>query len=151
MNRDSNVARCVAAFAGVAFTLLLGAPAHGAAQPAADVPAASATAAPADTPRRGRDRRRAAEAKEPPAAEPVAAAVEASAEPPVEDVGAEIVCKNYKPTGTRMARRVCATAAQWAAVGEATANNASEAMRQIRERSTLAPPVSANPTAPGGN
>ena len=53
-----------------------------------------------------------------------------------ETVEARIVCKSYKPTGSRMARRVCGTPEQWAAIGEATSENAEESMRQIRERSS---------------
>ena len=46
-----------------------------------------------------------------------------------------------------MARRVCGTPEQWAAVGEVTSENAEESMRQIRERSTIAMPAD-NPLNP---
>ena len=46
-----------------------------------------------------------------------------------------------------MARRVCGTPEQWAAVGEATSDNAEESMRQIRDRSAIAMPVD-NPLNP---
>ena len=36
-----------------------------------------------------------------------------------------------------MARRVCGTPEQWAALDEATTDNAQEGMRQIRDRSTI--------------
>ena len=46
-----------------------------------------------------------------------------------------------------MARRVCGTPEQWAAIGEATSDNAEESMRQIRERSAIVPPID-NPLNP---
>jgi hypothetical protein len=42
------------------------------------------------------------------------------------------VCKNIKPLGTRMAKRVCATPEQWAALQNKTTDAASEKMRQVR-------------------
>ena len=46
-----------------------------------------------------------------------------------------------------MARRVCGTPEQWAAIGEATSDNAEEGMRQIRERSSPRLPID-NPLNP---
>jgi hypothetical protein len=111
-----------------------------------------------------RERRRAARAEAAVAAaqpvEPAAAAsaantataVEVSlAEPAFEDgPGSEIVCRTEQVLGTKIKKRVCATAAAWAELQRKTANNAGESMRQIHERSTIAPPTAAPPTAFGG-
>jgi hypothetical protein len=109
---------------------------------------------PAESSRGARERRRNAQSATD-AAEATAAAAPATpetaaaalGEPPAETVEARIVCKNYKPTGSRMARRVCGTPEQWAAVGEATSDSAEENMRQIRERSAIASPID-NPLNP---
>ena len=42
------------------------------------------------------------------------------------------ICKNIKPLGTRMAKRVCGTPEQWAALEKKTTDAASDDMRQVR-------------------
>jgi hypothetical protein len=83
-------------------------------------PAASATsAAPAEAASQSRrERRRAAQAETAPAAQ-------ATDEPTT-------ICKNIKPLGTRMAKRVCGTPEQWAALEKKTTDAASDDMRQVR-------------------
>ena len=122
----------------------------------ADAAATAEQSAPADeSPRRTRERRNAqaatdaadvpAEATAAPAT-PETAAAATLVEPSAETVEARIKY-NYKRTGTRMARRFCGTPEQWAAIGEATSENAEENMRQIRERSAIASPID-NPLNP---
>ena len=53
------------------------------------------------------------------------AATAATAEP-------ERVCKNIKPLGTRMAKRVCGTPEQWAALEKKTTDAASDDLRHVR-------------------
>ena len=160
MQRDSSSKRLATWLAAVA----LGIATTGAAQAQpdaavaddADAAAKAEQPAPAaESPRRTRERRNAraatnaAETPAEAAAAPATPATAAAAlvEPPAETVEARIVCKNYKPTGSRMARRVCGTPEQWAAIGEATSENAEENMRQIRERSAIASPID-NPLNP---
>ena len=162
MHRDSNSNR----LAGWLSAVALGVTSAGlvqAAQPDADAASTAAPAAqsdetpPAESPRRTRERRRNTPAATDGADAPAAAAAAPApsetataatlAEPRAETVEARIVCKSYKPTGSRMARRVCGTPEQWAAVGEATSDNAEESMRQIRDRSTIAMPAD-NPLNP---
>ena len=83
-------------------------------------PAASATsAAPAKAASQSRrERRRTAQAETAPAAQ-------ATDEPAT-------ICKNIKPLGTRMAKRVCGTPEQWAALEKKTTDAASDDMRQVR-------------------
>jgi len=88
--------------------------------PAPAAPAASASsAAPAEAASQSRrERRRAAQAETAPAAQ-------ATDEPTT-------ICKNIKPLGTRMAKRVCGTPEQWAALEKKTTDAASDDMRQVR-------------------
>jgi hypothetical protein len=132
--------------------------------PRADVAtiASGADAAPtADQPRRARDRRRAAEADDEtraPEAAPVAetlpsfAPATTSATQPAEVVEATLVCKNRKVTGTKISRRICGTPEQWAAQEKKTTDDAQEAMRQVRERSSIVvtQPSQQAPTGLGG-
>ena len=162
MRRDSSSKRLLSWLTAVA--LGIAAPSvMQAAQPEAEAaatpaPAAESDEAPAaESPRRARERRRNEEAAQDTAGTQAAAAAAPAtpdtgaaatlAEQPAETVEARLVCKSYKRTGTRMARRVCGTPEQWAALDEATTDNAQEGMRQIRDRSTIAMP-SDNPLNP---
>jgi hypothetical protein len=126
MNQYSNGARTAAyglitgAFAWLVWPSS-GAFAQDNAAPAAPAsPAASATsAAPAKAESQSRrERRRTAQAETAPAAQ-------ATDEPAT-------ICKNIKPLGTRMAKRVCGTPEQWAALEKKTTDAASDDMRQVR-------------------
>jgi hypothetical protein len=167
MHRDSGAARFVArALLTSVFVVTLGAGAPALAQdatPLDDAAVASGTdaAAAADQPRRGRERRRAAEAADetrPP--EPAAApatlptynAATASVAQAAETIEAKMVCKNRKITGTKISRRICGTPEQWAAQQQRTTDDAQEAMRQVRERSSIVvtQPSQQAPTGLGG-
>jgi hypothetical protein len=164
MDRDSGVAR-------ITCTLLIGAAliwTFGAgtavcaesATPADDaaVTSAAGEATPAGQPRRARERRRATEPAEVTRSEPTAAATPPTdaaaatlAAQTAETVEAKIVCKNVKLTGTKISRRTCGTPEQWAAQSEKTTDNAQEAMRQVRDRSSIVVSQPQNPLgAPGG-
>lgn len=111
----------------ICVVLLLGPMSVRAQQPEAPTAAApAAAAAPAEQPRRKRDRRRQAETT---AAAPANATAQTTE--------AEIICKDIKPIGSRIPRRVCGTEAQWGGSSEETAAHAQEQLRQIRERATL--------------
>lgn len=113
--------------------------------------AAPAAAAPAEQSRRGRERRRAAESTEPATAAPPAA--EAASTPLQADViDQRMICKNIKLTGTNISRRICGTPEQWAAQDKKTTDDAQEAMRQVRDRSSIVVTQPGNqPTGLGGN
>jgi hypothetical protein len=139
MNRDSR--RIVHALLAAALASFLGAASRAFAQVDA-APAVDTTSAPAaeGAPQSRRDRRRAAKTEAPTDEERTQAAVAAAAPEPTADAAAadgiddsEIVCKNIKPLGTRMAKRVCGTVAQWAAVDKKTTDAASEDMRRVRQ------------------
>ena len=87
----------------------------------AETAAAQATAAPAP----------AASAAPTAAAAPAAAAVPAAAATAASD-GPATICKNIKPLGTRMAKRVCGTPEQWAALEKKTTESGSDDLRQVR-------------------
>jgi len=148
MNHYSSRAR------SVAYTLITGTFA-GIAWPSTDVlaqdaaaPAASATnaapAEPAASSRRERRRAAQAETAATPAATPAtaahasavptaaAAAAPAAATAAAAPEGPTTICKNIKPLGTRMAKRVCGTPEQWAALEKKTTDAASDDMRQVR-------------------
>lgn len=153
MSRDSDRSHVARALLAGTFAVALCATLNAAAQsPAAESATneAAPAAAAAEQPKSRRERRREAEAAEQTAAaaaaatQPVAAA--AVAEPPGETVEAKMVCKNIKVTGTKMARRICGTPEQWAAVNDRTSNDAEETMRQVRERSSI---VTSQPGTPG--
>jgi hypothetical protein len=138
MNRDSRLShRFVHALLAGAFAWLLWPSAGPLAQDDAAPATNTASAAPAEgAPQSRRDRRRATKAEAAAAdAETQTAGAAAStvsggdAEAVVES---EIVCKNIKPLGTRMAKRVCGTPAQWAALEKKTTDAASDDMRQVR-------------------
>ena len=150
MNRYASRAR------SVAYTLIAGTfayvvwPSSGAFAQDDAAPAASATSAtPPDAASQSRrDRRRAAQAETTaaPAAPAAAAAPAASAAPApgaassaaaaptaaAEPDGPTTICKNIKPLGTRMAKRVCGTPEQWAALESKTTDAASDDMRNVR-------------------
>jgi hypothetical protein len=129
MNRDSR--RFVHALLAGTFAWFLwsfaGAFAQDAGTTAADASSAAAAGA---APQSRRDRRRAAKAETAAAEEGTQSAAAAPAEDSADEV--DIVCKNIKPLGTRMAKRVCGTPAQWAAYERKTTDAASEDLRQIR-------------------
>jgi hypothetical protein len=137
---------CVLA-AGLA--LALGAATGAAAQSsstASPARAAEPSAAPGEQARR-RDRRRPAEtaaATAAPSAAPTAAAADtaASGEP-------KQICKNIKPIGSRVARRICGTEEQWAADNARTSADAAESMRQVRDRSGVTGGASSGPASLG--
>jgi hypothetical protein len=132
MNGNSVLARALVA-AGLAIGL--GASAGASAQEpgtSADAPAViEQSAAPSDQPTRRRDRRRNAET----AAE--APAETAAATDLTETVEAKITCKNIKPIGSRVARRVCGTEEQWAAAGQRSSEETEEGLRQFRSRAGI--------------
>ena len=133
MSRDSR--RLVHALLAGAFAAFLW-PSAGALAQDGKAPAPSAaTTAPAEAaPQARRDRRRAAKTESASAEAETQTAVAADAQVHSADaiVEAEIVCKNIKPLGTRMAKRVCGTPAQWAALEKKTTDAASDDMRQVR-------------------
>jgi hypothetical protein len=130
MNRVSGRVR------GLAHALIVGASAGflglsgGAlAQDAAAPAAAAPSAAPAEAASQSRrDRRRAP--KPEPAAAPEAATTTAAA--PAAMVEPEKICKNFKPLGSHMAKRVCGTPEQWAAFEKKTTDSASDDLRNVR-------------------
>jgi hypothetical protein len=144
MNRNGAWVR-ILCMTGLALVLGNGAPAQETSS-AANVPAsAEQSARPAEQPSR-RDRRRNAEtaaaaAAATPAAAPTADGA-ATAEP-------KVICKNIKPIGSRVARRICGTEEQWAASGESTRADAQEGMRQVRDRSGVTGGVGAGPASLG--
>jgi hypothetical protein len=131
MNRVSGRSR------GVAHALIIGASvwflglSGGALAQDASAPAAAApSAAPAEAASQSRrDRRRAP--KPEPAAAPEATATTAAA-PAAAMVEPEKICKNFKPLGSHMAKRVCGTPEQWAAFEKKTTDSASDDLRNVR-------------------
>lgn len=115
-------------------------PPEPAARTTAEPPAATT---PAEQPRRKRDRRRQAGAS----ATPTAALAPASVAASGEGTENEIICKDVKPIGSRIPRRICGTEAQWGGSSEETAAHAQEQMRQIRDRSTLTGPAPSGPSS----
>ena len=61
----------------------------------------------------------------------------------------ELVCKKYKLTGTKIAKRVCGTQAQWDARNRRTSEAAQDAVREVGEQSAF-PAAPTVPTAPTG-
>lgn len=105
---------------------------------------AEPSAAPAEQPRR-RDRRRNDDAAAPaaaPATDASASATAAANEP-------KLICKNIKPIGSRVARRICGTEEQWAADNARTSADADESMRQMRGRSGITGGSSSGPASLG--
>jgi hypothetical protein len=167
MHRDSGTARFVArALLTSVFVVTLGAGAAALAQDAtpldeAAVASGTDAATAADQPRRGRERRRATEAADEtraqvaaaaPATLPTFNAATASVAQSSETIEATLVCKNRKVTGTKISRRICGTPEQWAAQEKRTTDGAQEAMRQVRERSSIVvtQPSQQAPTGIGG-
>jgi hypothetical protein len=99
--------------------------------------AAEQGTAPAEQPSR-RERRRSAEAAAAAAAAtPTAAPTAASATDSAQAAEPKIICKNIKPIGSRVERRICGTEEQWAASSQSTSADAQEGMRQVRDRSGI--------------
>jgi hypothetical protein len=153
MNRNGVLARTLIT-AGLAFAL--GTSAAACAQEsdsAADAPAAAdQSAAPSDEPRRRRDRRRDAESA---AAAPAAPTVTELPQTTVlaETVETKITCRNIKPPGSRVARRICGTEQQWAAANQRSSEDAEEGLRQFRNRSGVTGTPASGPAslnAPAG-
>ena len=130
---------------GVAYLLIAGTfvwaawPSGGTLAQDAAATAASAPAAEPAAPPSRRDRRRPAQAETAavPAAATAPAAPAAAAAPVAPAAGAEAegptqICKNIKPLGTRMAKRVCGTPEQWAALEKKTTDAGSDDLRQVR-------------------
>jgi hypothetical protein len=121
------------------------------AAPTSPAPRSDAAAEPTVGSRSARERRRAsradAEAPPAPAVPSVAEAQANAAEPVSEPAEPERVCKNIKPTGTRVAKRVCGTPEQWAAMERTTTDAAQEGMRQVRDQTSI---VVTQPTPPLG-
>jgi len=98
--------------------------------------AAEQGAAPAEQLSR-RERRRNAEAAAAAAAAatPAAAPTAATAANSAQAAEPKMICKNIKPIGSRVERRICGTEEQWAASSQSTSADAQEGMRQVRDRS----------------
>jgi hypothetical protein len=153
MNQSSSGAR------NAAYALITGSltwlvwPSSGAlAQEAAPAASAPSAAAAEPAPPSRRDRRRAAQAETaaapaataaaaptasaalPASTAPAAAEAPAAAPAPAaaEAEGPTQICKNIKPLGTRMAKRVCGTPEQWAALEKKTTEAGSDDLRQVR-------------------
>ena len=101
--------------------------------------AAASGAAPAETATQSRrDRRRAAQQQTATAAQEqtgTAAAKTDAGTDAAETAATEepaVVCKSIKPLGTRMAKRICGTPEQWAALEKKTTDAASDDLRQVR-------------------
>ena len=133
----------------VAYTLIAGTfawitwPSSGALAQDDAAPAVSATsAAPTEAASQSRrERRRAAQAETAAAPAATAAAAAPASNAPAaapaapaaaEADGPTTICKNIKPLGTRMAKRVCGTPEQWAALDKKTTDAASDDLRQVR-------------------
>jgi hypothetical protein len=142
MSRELRLPRPLAqTLFATAVALTLGATPNLAAQSATtSADAAAATASPSDQPRRGRDRRRNSEQR--PASDAAAQTASSAAIADTDEtVEATVVCKNIKLTGTKVARRICGTPEQWAAMQKRTNDAAEETMRQARDRqSTITQP-----------
>jgi hypothetical protein len=129
MNRVSGRSRGVAqALLAATFAWFL-APSIGAfAQDTAAPAAAAPSAAPAEPGAESRrDRRRASRPERAAAAESTA-----TASAPAAMVEPEKICKNFKPLGSHMAKRVCGTPEQWAAFEKKTTDAAADDMRNVR-------------------
>ena len=133
MNRDSGRAR------GIAKALIVGAfawflsPSSGVlAQDVAAPAAAAPSAAPAEAPSQSRRERRRAAQPEPAAAPEATATATTTTAAPAALVEPEKICKNFKPLGSHMAKRVCGTPEQWAAFEKKTTDAASDDMRNVR-------------------
>ena len=64
---------------------------------------------------------------------------------PPGDPESQIVCRSYRRLGTRIDRRVCATAAQWAEREAASERDAQRVMRELGEASAIVPPGADSP------
>lgn len=153
MNRNSGLAHAVARVLMTGALLATLGVALAQTAPADRAPAArgAAEAATAEPPRRNRERRRSAAVV---AATAAAGSTATAAEPPApaaDEAEAQIVCKNIKLTGTKISRRICGTEAQWAAQQKRTTDDAQEAMRQVRDRSSIVVNQPDNPLSPGPN
>jgi hypothetical protein len=111
--------------------------------------AAGQTTSPAEQPSRRERRRNAEAAASAAAAAAPPAATQAAAADPTAPAEPKVVCKNIKPIGSRVARRICGTEEQWAAASESTSADAQEGMRQVRDRSGVTGGVGAGPASLG--
>ena len=147
MNRDSR--RLLHALLAGAWASFLWPSAGALAQDAAPAVDTASSASVEGAAQSRRDRRRAAKAEtatdEERTQTAVAPAADAAATDAVDE--SEVVCKNIKPLGTRMAKRVCATVGQWAAVDKKTTDAASDDMRRVRQSAvgTTTPGPAAGP------
>ena len=152
MDRASARSRCLARAIIAATCLFALAPVlQGRAQDAnPEAAPADAAGATADQPRSRRARRRAAEAAAAPEAQAVAATADgASAEPAAVAVEEELVCKKIQLTGTKIAKRVCGTQAQWDARNRRTSEEAQDAVREVGQRSQFPAAPEVMPAATG--
>jgi len=130
MNRDSGRVRGIAnALIVGAFAWFLSPSSGGLAQDAPAPAVAAPSAAPAEAASQSRRERRRAPQPEP-AAAPESTATATAA--PAAIVESEKICKNFKPLGSHMAKRVCGTPEQWAALEKKTTDAASDDMRNVR-------------------
>ena len=126
LSRSGSVSRAVIAAAFAWFTASGGAIAQESPAPTAAAP----SAAPAEAATQSRrDRRRAP--KPEPAAAPESTAT-ATAAAPAAIVEPEKICKNFKPLGSHMAKRVCGTPEQWAAFEKKTTDAGEDDLRNVR-------------------
>lgn len=58
---------------------------------------------------------------------------------------AQVVCRTYRPLGSRIDQRVCATAAEWAARDTQGEKDADQFTREMRERASIPPPPDVTP------
>jgi len=150
MNRHSGRSRASARAVITSAALWVFSPSSGALAQESAVPTANAAgsevaAEAAPEPRSARERRRAARAQteSPPAktasgaeAPPAVAQADAdAADTGSESTESQLICKSVKPLGTRMAKRVCGTPEQWAAIEGRTSEAAGESMRQVHQQS----------------
>lgn len=135
MNRNRVLARTLCA-AGL--TMVLGTGASALAQEpgttANTAAAAEQAAATSNESRRRRERRRDADIAPAASAAPTGVTELADTTALAETVESKIVCKNVKPIGSRVARRVCGTEEQWAAANQRSSEDAEEGLRQFRNR-----------------
>jgi hypothetical protein len=130
MNRGSGRLRGLAyALIVGAFAWFLGLSGGAAAQDAAAPNVAAPGAAQAEAANQSRRERRRATRPEP---APESTATTAAAPAAAATAEPEKICKNFKPLGSHMAKRVCGTPEQWAAFEKKTTDSASDDLRNVR-------------------
>ena len=95
---------------------------------------------PAEESSRREERRRRKAAEEPLAATDPAPAIHLPADPDT-----QMVCRTYRQLGSRIPKRVCSTAAEWAAREASDLREADRFSREMRERSSMPPPADVTP------